>query len=61
MESRNAHRQRLVIFLQVKLFVKSSFKFSKNIYNDTLFEIDAQLNGLYNANKMIRIMTTYID
>ena len=41
--------------------IKKTITYPTTIILNTLFEIDAQLTGLYNANKMIRIMTTYIN
>ena len=41
--------------------IKKTIIYPTTILLNTIFEIDAQLTGLYNANKMIGILTTYID
>ena len=41
--------------------IKKTIRYPTTIILNTVFEIDAQLTGLYNANKMIGILTTYID
>jgi thioredoxin-related protein len=41
--------------------IKKTIIYPTTILLNTIFEIDAQLTGLYNANKMIGTLTTYID
>jgi thioredoxin-related protein len=41
--------------------VKKLITYPTTIILNTAFEIDAQLVGFYNAKKMIRIMTKYLD
>ncbi|MFT5257053.1 MAG: thioredoxin-related protein [Arenicella sp.] len=41
--------------------IKKTIIYPTTIILNTVFEIDAQLTGLYNASKMIDILTTYID
>lgn len=41
--------------------IKKTIIYPTTILLNTIFEIDAQLTGLYNANKMTGILTTYID
>ena len=41
--------------------IKKTIKYPTTILLNTVFEIDVQLTGLYNASKMIGILSTYID
>ena len=41
--------------------IKKTIIYPTTIILNTVFEIDAQLTGLYNARKMIGILTAYID
>jgi thioredoxin-related protein len=41
--------------------IKKTIIYPTTIILNTVFEIDAQLTGLYNARKMIDILTAYID
>jgi thioredoxin-related protein len=41
--------------------IKKTIIYPTTIILNTVFEIDAQLTGLYNTRKMIDILTTYID
>ena len=41
--------------------IKKTIIYPTIIILNTVFEIDAQLTGLYNARKMIGILTAYID
>lgn len=41
--------------------IKKTIRYPTTIILNTVFEIDAQLTGLYNTRKMIDIMTAYID
>ena len=41
--------------------IKKTITYPSTIILNTVFEIEAQLTGLYNAREMISILTTYID
>ena len=41
--------------------IKKTIIYPTTIILNTVFEIEAQLTGLYNASKMIGILSTYID
>ena len=41
--------------------IKKTIRYPTTIILNTVFEIDAQLTGLYNTRKMTDILTTYID
>ena len=41
--------------------IKKTITYPSTIILNTVFEIEAQLAGLYNAREMISILTTYID
>ena len=41
--------------------IKKTIIYPSTIILNTVFEIEAQLAGLYNAREMISILTTYID
>ena len=41
--------------------IKKTIIYPTTIILNTVFEIDAQLTGLYNTRKMTDILTTYID
>jgi thioredoxin-related protein len=41
--------------------IKKTIIYPTTILLNTVFEIDAQFTGLYNASKIIGILTTYID
>ena len=41
--------------------IKKTIRYPTTIILNTVFEIDAQLTGLYNTREMIDILTAYID